>query len=64
MSKKTPAPDPEGGIPKTTTKIRSSTLQKAKALAAIRDLDLFDFLDGLLTPMIEKEYARRVKEDK
>lgn len=61
VAKKT-APEPEESIPKTTTKVRMSTIQKAKALAAINDQDLFEYLDELLTPLIEKEYVRRVKE--
>lgn len=61
VAKKQPK-EAEDAVPKTTTKIRSTTIQKAKALAAIHGQDLYDYLDAVLTPLVEKEYTRRVKE--
>jgi hypothetical protein len=67
MSKKhSPGEKAEAGQPGkrvTTTKVDSELMRKAKVVAAYRDVDLFEYLDGLLRSLIERDYSRIVRED-
>jgi hypothetical protein len=67
MSKKRSAEADSAGEPsraaKTTTKVRSELIRKAKTVAAFRDVDLFDYLDQVLTATIDRDYGRIVKGD-
>jgi hypothetical protein len=49
---------------KTTTKVDEELIRKAKSIASIRGIDLYELIDGLLRPPIEEEYRRRVRDDK
>ncbi len=49
---------------KTTTKVRAALIWKAKTVAAYRHLDLFDYLDQLLTPLIDREFSETVRDRK
>lgn len=55
----------EGGQERrlTTTKVRSELIRKAKTVAAYRDMDLIEYIDQLLTPLVERDYRKIVRED-
>lgn len=46
---------------KTTTKVSRDLLTRAKAVANHRGLDLFDYLDRLLRPLVEKDYREYIR---
>lgn len=60
-TKSTEADKPAGKPETTTTKVRRELLRKAKTVSSHRDIDLFDYLDAILTATVDKDYAKIIK---
>jgi hypothetical protein len=52
-----------GAGEKATLKVRKDLARKARAVAALRDVDLFDYVDSILTPAVERDYVKAVEEE-
>src|SRR4051794_26689375 len=61
MAKKRPGKDPVSPDEKTTVKMRSELVRRARTVAAYRDIDLFEYLDQLVGPMVDRDYQAIVK---
>lgn len=61
MAKKTGMSSSEGK--KTTVKVWEDIAHKAKIVAAIRGVDLFDYLDSVLRPIIERDHKQDVAKE-
>lgn len=46
---------------KTNTKVEEELLRKARIVAESRKVDLFDYLDALLRPSVERDYRHFVR---
>lgn len=46
-----------------TTKVDKELIRKAKTVASHREIDLFDYLDSVLTPAVEKDYYAIIREE-
>jgi hypothetical protein len=55
--------EPESGKPKTTTKVYMELLRRARIVAIHREIDLFDYLDGILRPVIDRDYDKMIREE-
>jgi hypothetical protein len=54
----------EGEAPgKTTVKLAEDVARKARIVAAIRGVDLFDYLDSIVRPIIDRDHERAVREE-
>jgi hypothetical protein len=61
MAKKTGrSPEPPD---KTTVKIPSDLARKARVVAVLRNIDLFDYLEGVLRQCVERDYQRAIDEE-
>jgi hypothetical protein len=47
----------------TTTRVEVELLRKARMVAIRRDLDLLDYVDGILRPVVERDYARMIQDE-
>src|SRR5690348_11033428 len=58
MSKKKTEHDTASDEPvgKTNTKVSVTMLRKARTVASHRDVDLFDYLDSILNPAVDRDY--------
>jgi len=67
VAKKTNTPSPPPPEPanprKTTTKVDAELLRKARHVALYKDVDLYDYIEGLLRPLIEEDYTRMIKRE-
>jgi hypothetical protein len=63
VSKKKRPPEGAGPPAKTTTKVEAGLLRKANIVAIHRGLDLYDYLDGVLRPAVERDYARMIADE-
>jgi hypothetical protein len=61
LGRKKNPPDPLGE--KTSTKVYAALLRKAKIVATHRVVELFDYLHSLLSPLVEKDYERMIREE-
>jgi hypothetical protein len=67
MARKKPAAD--SGVPdgpqgtKTTVKLWEDLARKAKIVAAIRGVDLFDYLDSIIRPVVERDHSQAIKDE-
>jgi hypothetical protein len=52
--------DPRGET--TTTRVFERLLQKARMVSLHRGMDLLDFLDGILRPVVDREYEKMRRE--
>lgn len=50
-------PKPDAGDGKTTVKLRVDLHRKARTVASFLDLELTDYLDGVLRPIVDKAFA-------
>jgi len=50
-------------LSKTTTKVDVDLLRKARLVAIYRNVDLFDYLEGLLRPLVDVDYARMFRNE-
>ena len=48
---------------KTTTKVWAELLRKANMVAMHKRIDLFDYVDGILRPAVEADYARMIQSE-
>jgi len=46
---------------KTTTKVWAELLRKANMVALHKGIDLFDYVDAILRPAVEADYARMIQ---
>ncbi len=62
---RTQGPSEESGEPpkKTTTKIDPPLLKKARQVAISRGIDLYDYIDAMLRPAVERDYDRWIQEE-
>jgi len=64
VSKKTVQPPASPEPPrKTTMKVDAELLRKARHVAIYKEIDLFDYIEGLLRPLIEAAYIRMIKDE-
>lgn len=65
MARKKPAEGGQGRAEdkpgKTTTKVAADLLRKAKMIATFRDQDLYDYLDGVLRAVVERDYEQMIR---
>jgi hypothetical protein len=63
--KKGTTPGGEEGPPgkKTTVKLWDDVARKARIVAAIRGEDLFDYLDSIVRPAVERDHKRALKDE-
>jgi hypothetical protein len=52
------------GQKKTTTKVDAELLRKARMVALFREVDLFDYIDGMIRGPIERDYEQMFREGK
>ena len=55
--------DGEGRPQKTTTKLDAEVLRKARTVALYRDKELFDYLDAIVRPVVERDYHKMIEEE-
>jgi hypothetical protein len=60
VAKKKPEPAVEPS--KVTIKIKADLHRKARTVASHRDVELIDYIDELLRPLVEKHYADMARE--
>jgi hypothetical protein len=48
---------------KTTVKIPADLARKARVVAVLRNVDLFDYLDGVLRAPVERDYQKAIEEE-
>jgi hypothetical protein len=55
----------KGGAPerKITVKVAEDLHRKMGVLAAHRGIDLYDYHDSILRPVVERDYARMIREE-
>jgi hypothetical protein len=58
-----PAGGDEPGGKKTTLKVWEDVARKAKIVAAIRGLDLFEYVDGILRPAVDRDHATAIRDE-
>jgi hypothetical protein len=65
MPKRKAGPEPESDKPKkkTTLKAWEDVARKAKIVAAIRGLDIFDYIDSILRPAVERDHEQALKQE-
>ena len=68
MAKKKPTTDgggPSGEQPgkKTTMKVEPGLLRKARMVSLYKDVDLFDYIDGIIRPVVERDYAQMIRRE-
>jgi hypothetical protein len=56
--KKTQSPD-EGD--KTTTKVWADIIRKAKMVSTFRGIEMFDYLDAIIRPVITADYEKMIR---
>lgn len=64
MAKKKGDEAKEAAPPKkntTTTKVDAELLRQAKTVASFRDMDLYDYLDGILREAVARDYRGIVR---
>lgn len=47
----------------TTTRIDVELVRKAKIVAIWRDMELFEYLDAILRPVVQGDYEHRLREE-
>ena len=47
-----------------TTKLDAEVLRQAKTISAFRGIDLYDYLHGLLAPLVAADFKRIIKDEK
>ena len=59
MAKKAEQPDRKdlAGEKKTTTKVSDNLMRQARTVAVQRGIDLYDYIDSILRPVIEEDYS-------
>lgn len=58
MAKRTPPPEP-----KTTTKVYTDLLRRARQVAVNKDVDLFDYIDSILRPAVDTDYRKMIERE-
>lgn len=53
----------QDGPEKSNTKMDNTILRKARMVALQRDMDLFDYLDGIVRAVVERDYARMIADE-
>jgi hypothetical protein len=67
MARKKPSAEAEGEEArgtKTTIKVWEDVARKAKIVAAFRGIDLFDYIDAVLRPVIERDLGKAIQDEK
>ena len=49
--------------PRVTTNVDPGILRKAKIVATDRRVEMFDYLDSILRPVIERDYDKFIKDE-
>jgi hypothetical protein len=57
-----PKRDPKPVV-KSTTKVNRDILRKANMVAQHRGIDLYDYVESLLAPAVERDYHRMIKSE-
>lgn len=53
---------PEGEEPKKTTmKVEPGLLRKAKMVSTYREMEMFDYIDAILRPVVERDYDKMIQ---
>jgi hypothetical protein len=52
-----------GKMPQQTAKIAADLHRKAKALCAHRRAEMFDYLDAILRPVVERDWEEFIREE-
>jgi hypothetical protein len=47
---------------KTSLKVSPDLLRKARMVSLHKDLEMFAYIDALLRPLVERDYARMIQE--
>jgi hypothetical protein len=53
-----------GKVATATTKIAADLHRKVKAMCAHRKVDMFDYLDAVLRPVVERDWERLIREER
>ena len=61
--KKKPATEGPAEGRKVTVKLWEDVARKAKIVAAIRGVDLFDYLDSIVRPAVERDHAQAIRNE-
>lgn len=51
-----------GKAEKTTTKVDKQLIKMARQVAIERGMELFDYLEGIIRPVIERDHAKWVRQ--
>ena len=63
ISKEAKPWDGSDETPKTTTKVFVSLIRRARMVSDHRGIDLFDYIDSLLSPAVEQDYRRLIESE-